>query len=375
MSLQRKLKYAVLGIGRMGQRHALNIAFKSPRSELVAICDPRPSSLEWSERALPAEIARFSDASNCLRDSGADAVLIASETGQHAPLTIAALNAGKHVLVEKPISIDLKTSRQVVQEVEQHPDIKVMVGFSRRFDESYREVKRMIDTGRLGKPHLVKSATNDQYDPSGFFVSYAAASGGIFVDCAIHDIDLARWFLLSSPEDPSSLTHGSEIPTLHPNTRIRREVRRVFALGHNARHPELERDGDVDNGIGIVELVNGGTLVVHANRTMMHGHDCFTEVFGTKSKVVVNGNPQLNRVEIRDAYGVRTESTPTYYERFKDAFVTEVNEFTEAVLDNKPLPVTAIDALEASKIAAALTHSFRTSQPVYFDDQNEPIMA
>ncbi|OCF40567.1 myo-inositol 2-dehydrogenase [Kwoniella heveanensis CBS 569] len=371
MSLQRKLKYAVLGIGRMGQRHALNVAFKSPRSELVAVCDPRASSLEWSEKALPAEIGRFADADKCLRDSGADAVLIASETGQHAPLTIASVKAGKHVLLEKPISIDLDTSRQVVNEVSQYPDLKVMVGFSRRFDESNREIKRMIDAGRLGQPHLVKSATNDQYDPSGFFVSYAAASGGIFVDCAIHDIDLARWFLLPSP---ANLTASSAVPTLNSTTTAKKEVKRVFALGHNARHPELEKDGDVDNGIGIVEFENGGTLVVHVNRTMMHGHDCFTEVFGTESKVVVNGNPQLNRVEIRDAYGVRTESTPTYYERFKEAFVTEVNEFTEVVLDNKPLPVTAVDALEASKIAAALTHSFRTGQPVHFDDQNEPIM-
>ncbi|WWC87436.1 uncharacterized protein L201_002325 [Kwoniella dendrophila CBS 6074] len=355
MSLQRKLRYAVLGIGRMGSRHAQNLAFRTPRAELVAVCDPRSTTLEWAKQSLPSSTRVFTDSAECLGQDNVDAVLIASETGLHAKLVIDSIKAEKHVLVEKPISIDLETSRKVVEETEKYPHLKVMVGFSRRFDESYREVKKLIDQGKLGKPHLIKSATNDQHDPSGFFVSYAAASGGIFIDCGIHDIDLARWFLL--PSNPSI-----------------KQVRRVFALGHNVQHPELSKDNDVDNGIGIVEFENDTILVVHCNRTMKHGHDCFTEVFGTESKVIVNGNPQLNRVEIRDIHGVRTESTPTYYERFREAFVNEVNEFTDVVLDDKPLPVSCADALEAAKIATALSHSFKTSQPVYFDDAGEPLL-
>ncbi|WRT65304.1 uncharacterized protein IL334_002247 [Kwoniella shivajii] len=356
MSLQSKLKYAVLGLGRMGARHAQNVAFRTPRAELVAICDPRPSALESSADSLPSSVRRYTDTERCLRESGADAILIASETRLHAKLAIDSMNAGKHVLLEKPISIDLETSRAVVREAEKHPELKVMIGFSRRFDESYREVKKMIDTGRLGQPHLVKSATNDQHDPSGFFVSYAAASGGIFIDCGIHDIDLARWFLL-------------------PQSGPAKEVRRVFALGHSVQHPALAEHDDVDNGVGIVEFENGGILVVHCSRTMKHGHDCVTEVFGTEGKAIVNGNPQLNRVEIRDIHGVRTESTPTYYERFREAFVNEVNDFTDVVLDNKPLPVSCVDALQATRIAAALTHSFRTHLPVHFDDAGEPILS
>ncbi|WWC60052.1 uncharacterized protein I303_102615 [Kwoniella dejecticola CBS 10117] len=355
MSLQRKLKYAVLGIGRMGARHAQNLAFRTPRAELVAVCDPRQSSLKWANDNLPMGTKTFEDSDQCLGEGGIDAVLIASETGLHAKLAIDSMRAGKHVLLEKPISIDLETSRQVVEETKKCPDLKVMVGFSRRFDESYREVKNMIDAGKLGKPHLIKSATNDQHDPSGFFVKYAAASGGIFIDCGIHDIDLARWLLLPSTPSP-------------------KQVRRVFALGHNIQHPELEKDNDVDNGVGVVEFENGGILVVHCSRTMKHGHDCFTEVFGTEGKAIVNGNPQLNRVEIRDQYGVRTESTPTYYERFREAFVNEVNEFTDVVLDDKPLPVSCVDALEAAKIAAALTQSFKSGNPVYFDNEGEPIL-
>ncbi|ODN74230.1 hypothetical protein L202_07675 [Cryptococcus amylolentus CBS 6039] len=358
MALSQKLKYAVLGVGRMGQRHALNVAYRTPRAELVAIADPKPASLQWANDSLSSSVGRYTNYEQCLAESGADAVLIASETKLHAPMTIAALHAGKHVLVEKPISIDLQTSRDVVEETKKFPDLKVMVGFSRRFDESYREAYKMINTGKLGKPHLIKSATNDQYDPSGFFVSYAGASGGIYIDCGIHDIDCARWLLSTSSSIPNPL----------------KQVTRVFASGHNIRHPELVKDNDVDNAVGFVEFENGGILMLHLSRTAMHGHDCFAEVFGTDGKVIINGNPQLNRVEIRDVHGVRSESTPTYYERFKDAFVLEVNEFTDAVLDNKPLPVNSLDALEAAKIATALTHSFKSGQPVYFSDEGEPLL-
>ncbi|WWD01549.1 hypothetical protein V866_008494 [Kwoniella sp. B9012] len=362
MTSARKLRYAVLGLGRMGQRHALNIAFKTPRAELISVVDPRPISSDWASTNLPPATRVFQDFTSCLEGSDLDAVLISTETATHAPLTIQALKAGVHVLLEKPISIDVETSRQVVREAERFPELKVMVGFSRRFDESYREVKRMIDEGTFGKTHLVKSATNDQYDPSGFFIKFASTSGGIFVDCAIHDIDLARWFLL-----PHSASKTDPIVK-------KKQVRKVYALGHNIRHPELSALDDVDNGIGIIEFENDTVLVVHASRTMSHGHDCFTEVFGTESKVIVNGNPTLNRIEIRDSHGVRTESTPTYYERFKDAFVTEVNEFTDAVLDDKPVPITLLDSLEAVKVASALQHSLKTGQHVFFDDNGEAIL-
>lgn len=296
-----------------------------------------------------------------LSASDVDAVLIASETNTHADLAIRAINAGKHVLLEKPISVDVDLSRPVVEAAAANPSVKVMVGFSRRFDESYAEAKAMIDRDALGKPYLLKSCTNDQYDSTGFFVAYSKASGGIFIDCGIHDIDLARWLLDTA--NPANLKHKGK------------EVTRVFGSGMNVQHPELEKTGDCDNGMGIVEFENGTRAMIHLSRTAVHGHDCFSELFGTEGKVVVNGNPQLNKLEIRDQHGVRTLSTPTYYERFREAFVHEVNTFADVVLDDKPVPTTPEDALQAAQIAIALTHSFRTGVPVVFGDDGEPILA
>lgn len=89
----------------------------------------------------------------------------------------------------------------------------------------------------------------------------------------------------------------------------KKQVTRVYATGQNVRHPELSNDGDCDNALAVVEYENGTQCTFHLSRTAMHGHDCFAEIFGTEGKVIVNGNPQINRVEIRDQHGVRTEST------------------------------------------------------------------
>ncbi|KIR26189.1 transposase subfamily [Cryptococcus deuterogattii 99/473] len=340
------------------------VAYSAPRAELVAIADPNPEALAWAKANLPITAQYYSDSADVIQSPNVDAVLIATETSEHARLALEAVAAGKHVLLEKPISVDVDLSRPVVEAAAKRPELKIMIGFSRRFDISYEEAKRRIDDGSLGKPYLVKSCTNDQYDPSGFFVGYAKASGGIFIDCGIHDIDISRWLL--DVENPANLKSP------------KKQVTSVWATGLNAQHPELTQYGDCDNAICVVEYENGTKCTFHLSRTAIHGHDCFCEVFGTDSKLVINGvspfNPNMNRVEIRDIHGVRMESTPTYYERFKDAFIREVQTFCDTVLDDKPVPTTPSSALEAAKIAMALTHSFRAGKPVYFDDEGEAII-
>jgi myo-inositol 2-dehydrogenase/D-chiro-inositol 1-dehydrogenase len=142
-------------------------------------------------------------------------------------------------------------------------------------DESYKEAKARIDSGQLGKVYMIKSVTNDQYDPSGFFVAYSKASGGIFIDCGIHDIDISRWLL--DVANPAGLANP------------KKQVSRVFASGLSVRHPELGDQGDCDNALAVVEYENGTVCTFHLSRTAVHGHECSCEVFGTESKIVING--------------------------------------------------------------------------------------
>src|SRR6478735_1679575 len=115
-----------------------------------------------------------------------------------------------------------------------------MCGFSRRFDASYRDA--------IGRPSVFRSQTCDKLDPSGFFVAYAEFSGGIFVDCNIHDIDLALWYF------------GQDSI-----------VKSVVATGITAVQPELRKHKDVDNGVGIVEFWGGKVAYFYSSRMMAAG--------------------------------------------------------------------------------------------------------
>lgn len=335
------LKVGIVGLGRLGQRHAINLAQRVPNAEVVAACSPVPAELDWAASQLGITTG-YADYDALLAHPGLDAVFLVTPTSLHADQIIAALRAGKHVFCEKPLSLDLADCLKVEAEAARHPQLTIMIGFVRRFDASYHDAQQKIAQGLIGKPYLVRSQTCDQNDPSGAFMRFAPTSGGIFLDCSVHDIDLARWLL------------GNPAP------------KRVYASGTNAIHTGLQAFGDVDNGLATVEFSDGSMASFMASRTMAHGHETLTEVFGTGGRLAVGSNPRLNRVEISDAHGVRNECTPDFYARFADAFLIEAQEFTDAALGRRTLSLTLHDATQATRIGLAMTQAMREARPVEF---------
>jgi myo-inositol 2-dehydrogenase/D-chiro-inositol 1-dehydrogenase len=275
----------------------------------------------------------FGDYGALLAHPGLEAVFLVTPNTVHPQQIVAGLEAGKHVFCEKPLSLELGECLRVEAEARKHPALKVMLGFVRRFDASFRAASERIAAGAIGRPFLVRSHTLDKHDPSGFFVRFSAGSGGIFLDMSVHDIDAARW-LLGSPEP-----------------------RRVFSTGLIAVHEGLAEHGDIDNGMALCEFADGRIACFQASRTLAHGHEAMTEVTGTAGRLTIGGNPTLDRLVIADPHGVRNECTPTFYERFEDAFVRELNDFVDAVLDDRPLPLTLHDATEATRIGIAMRTS------------------
>ena len=236
-------------------------------------------------------------------------------------------------------------SQSVVDAAKKKPHLKVLCGFSRRFDDSYRDAFHNMDSGLIGRPSIFRSQTCDKLDPSGFFVAYAEFSGGIFVDCSIHDIDLALWFF------------GQDSV-----------VKSVVASGITAVQPEIRKHKDRDNAVGIVEFYSGQIAYFYCSRMMAAGQDDATEIIGTEGKLTVNAQPQSNLVNIYESTGVRREIPAHYYGRFEQAFVNEANEFTAACLDNLKLPMKLTGAVQAVKIGCALQESLNSGKKIYFDE-------
>jgi myo-inositol 2-dehydrogenase/D-chiro-inositol 1-dehydrogenase len=244
------------------------------------------------------------------------------------------------VFSEKPLALDLADCLRVEQEATRHPQLKVMIGFVRRFDPHYRDAHAKIAAGAIGRPFLVRSQCADRNDPGGFFVSFAPTSGGILLDMSVHDIDGARWLL------------GAQ------------HAKRVYATGTIAIHEGLAACNDVDNAVAIIEFEGGSVATLYASRTFAHGHESMTEIVGTAGRLAVGANPRLNRVEISDVHGVRNECTPTFYERFEEGFLRELTEFVDIVREDRAPPLTLADATEATRIGIALTESLRSRRPV-----------
>jgi myo-inositol 2-dehydrogenase/D-chiro-inositol 1-dehydrogenase len=239
-------------------------------------------------------------------------------------------------------------SQSVIDVAVKKPHLKVMCGFSRRFDASYRDAEQKMKAGSIGVPSVLRSQTCDKLDPTGFFVAYAQFSGGIFVDCSIHDIDLTLWFF------------GAES-----------KVKSVSAVGNTAVEPDLRKHNDRDNAVGLVEFHDGRIAYFYASRMMAAGQEDTTEIIGTRGKLTVNSQPAINHVHIYDETGVRREIPQHYYDRFEYAFVTEANEFTAACLDNTPLPLDLESAVKAVRIGAALQESLITGKKIFFDLQGK----
>ncbi len=331
------LRVGIAGLGRLGRRHAEALARTVRGAVLTAACSPVQAELDDARQSLGVE-RLYTDFDAFVRDPEIDAVVLVTPTSLHADQTIAALRAGKHVFVEKPLALELADCERVLAVAADHPDQIAMVGFVRRFDPSYRNAQATVAAGEIGRPFLVRSQTCDRNDPNGFFVQFAPTSGGIFMDCSVHDIDLARWML----GRPKAL--------------------RAFATGTIALHPGLAACGDVDNGLAMVEFEGGARAVFYASRTMAHGHETTTEVIGTEGKLLVGEHAARDRVVRSDAHGVRHAVLADFHERFESAFAFEMAAFVAACRGEAPLDLTLSDAVEATRIGQALARSLASGQ-------------
>ncbi|KAI1093891.1 NAD(P)-binding protein [Rostrohypoxylon terebratum] len=347
----KRLKIAAAGLGRMGKRHALNFLNRTPRAELVAAFSPDESEIQWAKQNLePYGVTLYTDYDQMLQHAGLEAVVIGTATSVHAEEAIKAIEKNLHVLCEKPLSTKVEVCKQVVEAAEKAPHLKVMCGFSRRFDSSYRDAADKIERGLIGRPVVVRSQTCDKHDPSGFFVEYAAWSGGVFVDMTIHDIDLTLWFL------------GDDVT-----------LKSVSAYGIRAVQPGLAKYNDYDNAVGIVEFWNGKIAYYFCSRMMAHGQEDATEIIGTEGKLSVNANPQINLLNYYHSRGITREVPHDYYGRFEMAFVQESNEFVAAVLDNKPLPMKLTNAVKAVEIGSYLQEALVQEKQIRFDESGKRV--
>lgn len=333
-----KVRIGIVGLGRLGKRHAQNLVFANPGAEVTAACSIVDEELDYARCELGVE--------NCYRDYGVmlanasiDAVFLVTSTSLHAEQITQALEAGCHVFCEKPLALDLTDCERVIAVAEQCPNQLATIGFVRRFDPSYAAAKAAVDAGQIGQPILVRSQTVDLDDYAEFQVPFTSTSGGFAHDMLVHDIDLARWYL------------GADMAS-------------AFVTGGCYRHKGFEQYDDIDNASALCGYDNGTSAYFFASRTAHHGHDTRTEIVGTEGILKIGQTPSANRVEICDRHGVRQECVQDFFARFEDAFRLEAIDFVEAIQQGRAPRCDLNDAMQATRGAIAITEAWRARKMI-----------
>jgi predicted dehydrogenase len=296
--VDEKLSLAIVGVGRMGSYHARTLV-DSDRIDVVAVVDTDDEAAAGLGDEIGAESFRSPEA--LIAGSNAEAWLIATPTLSHPAVVRTALDAGKHVLCEKPLALDTRASRKLEMEAAAADRI-LQIGFWRRFAPPWAKARQLIDSGAIGKPLLLRLSQWDADPPPASFCD-PATSGGLAIDCGVHEFDLAEWL--------------TGLP-----------IERVAAHQLPLVDLSLGDVGDVDNLVAVLDMAGGVVATVDLSRNCRYGDDVRTEILGSEGAIFVDLLP-ASRTRLATAAGFETVvETP---DAFYSGILAQANAFAAAV--------------------------------------------
>ena len=321
------MRIGVIGAGRMGRTHIENLTALDG-VEQVLVHDPDPAAL------AAAPTATACDATDELLERS-DAVVVTTPTARHADDVRVVADAGLPCFCEKPISLDPATTDAVLAHVAA-AGIELQIGFQRRFDPGFREMRRRIDAGELGQLYLLRAASHDHEPPH---ESYLPTAGSIFRDMHIHDFDALVWLSGQRPVE-------------------------VFATGSVLVDEMFARNDDVDTSAVVVRLDGGAIAVLTGTRQNGVGYDHRTEVVGSLDAVSAGFGPRTPlRSADPDGHQPR-EPFPSFPVRFHDAYAAEMAAFVDLVRGTGPNRCPGRTAADALRLAVAADASLASGAPV-----------
>jgi inositol 2-dehydrogenase len=330
----KKLGLGVIGLGRLGSSYAKYLNGRIDGARLVAVSDVNEEALA----SLAAELGvakKYSHYQDLIADAEVEGVVIVSPTSTHQEIVAAAAKQGKAIFCEKPLSISLAAAQEM-QRIVEETGIFFQMGFMRRFDKGYLAAKHKIEQGEIGTPVVFKSSSRDPFRPSLEYLD-PAHSGGLFVDCGIHDLDLGRWYM--------------------------GDIASVYSIGGTLAYPEMKAIGDIDNAITSIYFSSGALGTIDLSRNGVYGYDIRTEILGTEGTLKI-GYLRETPILMMNKKGITHDTVPYFTERFEQAYISQLQDFVENVREQKPPSVTCADGVAALQASAAATLSFKENRPV-----------
>lgn len=331
----RKLGVGLLGVGEMGRRHADNLCRNVPEARLVAIADVAHERARQVARELEIDLS-YPSLEAMLENKDIEAVLIATPDKFHAPAIIKAARAGKDILCEKPLALNLADAHAALNEVAKAKR-RLQLGFMRRYDPPYVAAMKRIQAGEIGTPVIFKSVGRDKDQPP--IAAYESnVNGMIFYTNTIHDFDLARWLM------------QDEVATVHSYTT-------------SAIRPEVVKYGDVVASVVNLQYQKGAIGNVESFAQAVYGYDVRTEVVGSHGSIFIGSMDRMPALFL-SAKGGEHALADHFLSRFADAYLEEVRDWVKTMLSDRAPKVSGEDGIKALAIAVAAEKSHQQSKPV-----------
>ena len=290
------LRIAVLGVGIMGADHVARITSRVSNARVVVVNDYLREKAEEVAASVPG--ARVvGDPLDAIADPEVDAVVLATPGPTHEKQLLACLEHGKPVLCEKPLTTDVETSLAVVKREAELGKKLIQVGFMRRFDHEYAQLKALVDGGEFGEPLVLHCAHRNPAVPHGF------DSAMVVRDSLVHEVDVTRFLF---DEEVASI--------------------QIIRPAPNPAAPQ----GLADPQIAILRTESGKFVDVELFVTTGIAYEVRTELVGEKGSAMIGLDVGLVRKGAPGTWGGRM--TPGFRERFGQAYDTEFQRWVDAVL-------------------------------------------
>ncbi|NLP09674.1 Gfo/Idh/MocA family oxidoreductase [bacterium] len=336
--MKKQINIGLIGVGRLGSMYAEFLSYRVPRANLYAVADLIPERAR--SIAEKYKVRKWYDNHHDLSaDPQVDAVVCTATTVNHKAIILDAIVSGKPTFSEKPLTLTLSDARDIESAISRS-GVFFQQGFQRRFDKGFCAAKQKIDEGVIGVPVIFRGSSRDPYLPS---IDYLRPenSGGQIIDMAIHDIDIARWYM--------------------------GEFKTVYAVGGVLAYPQVKEVNDTDNVVMVFTFDSGSLGEIDISRNGIYGYDIRAEVQGTKGALQA-GYLRETPILVLTEQGVLHDTVPYFPERFGEAYVSQLNNFLDNLGEQKEPLVKISDGIAALQIAAAATHSLNTNSIVNIAD-------
>ena len=353
--MSKKIKVAIVGTGNISESH-IHGYLNNPNVELYAFCDIRKERLE--EMGKKYGVSRlYTDEAEMLKAlPEIDAVSVCTWNSAHAPCTIAALRAGKHVLCEKPMATNAAEAREMLRAAKENGKL-LMIGFVRRFGNDCKIIKDFVDNGFFGDIYYTKATyIRRNGSPGGWFGNKEFSAGGPLIDLGVHITDLTR-YIMGDPKPVS--VYGATFYKLGD----RRELKDKKGYVASSSRGDKDVFNVEDLATALIRYDNGAVVSIEASFSLNTKKDeGKIEFFGTKAGAKLD--PELELYTDINGYMTNVDLCMPTALSFNGLFENEINHYVDCIINNTECLAPAEDGVTLMEILDAIYESARTGHEV-----------